>query len=211
MNKIAVCKPQICEAIRTRHVILTVAVAGKIISRTLLECHTTNRNFWNMVMMLQSGAPGVVTNFGAGYISLKKTNGAVSAIGPDVTTILLTGPVNDATKGIVVGGGVGAEDFEGYALTSLIPHGTAGTQLLYAANAASTQSYNAELLKWTITLKRSFTNSSGASIDVKEAAMYAYVYNINCMIWRDLLAATVAVANNAVLTVAYEITLTLPA
>ena len=44
---------------------LTVIKDGKIISKVTRECHTVNRNFWNAIMMSQSGVAGVVTNFGA--------------------------------------------------------------------------------------------------------------------------------------------------
>lgn len=211
MDKITVFKPQQCGAIQARHVILTVTAAGKIISIFRHVCRTVNRNFWNAVLMSQSGAPGVATNFGAGYISLKQISGAVGAINADTAAINLTGPVGNASRGIVVGSGTGAENFEGYALSTLITHGTGAGQMSYAVNAASAQSYNAGLLKWTITITRSFTNTSGNPIDVKEIAMYGYVATNYVMLWRDLLGATVTVPNNAVLTVAYEITLTLPA
>ena len=161
--------------------------------------------------MMHSGIPGVTPNFGAGYISLKRTSGVVSAVALNNAALNLDGPVNTPTTGIVVGSGTGAEDFEGYALTTQILHGTTGTQLLHAAHEAPIRSYNAGALKWTITLKRSFTNSSGASIDVKETGIYGLIQSFSIMLWRDLLAATQAVPNNAVMTVAYDITLTLPA
>ena len=200
-----------CKQLIVERVSLTVELLGKIISEYREKCHTVNRNFFNATLMLQSGIPGVVTNFGAGYISLKRTNGTVSAVGLNGAALNLDGPVNTPTSGIVVGSGTGSEDFEGNALTTQIVHGTTGTQLLHAAHAVPVQSYNAGALRWTITLKRSFTNSSGASIDVKETGMYGVIATFSIMLWRDLLAATQAVPNNAVMTVAYDITLTLPA
>ena len=200
-----------CKQLAIERVSLTVESFGKIISEHHEKCHTVNRNFFNATLMLQSGIPGVVTNFGAGYISLKRTSGVVSSVGVNASALNLDGPVNNSAIGIVVGSGTGAEDFEGYALTTQIVHGTTGTQLLHAAHAAPVQNYNAGTLKWTITLKRSFTNTSGASIDIKETGIYGVISSFSIMLWRDLLAAPQAVPNNAVMTVAYDITLTLPA
>ena len=175
------------------------------------QCHTVNRNWWNAVMMNLGSVAGVVTNFGAGYISLKQPTGTVGAIPEGACIMNLSGPVNTSARGIVVGTGTGAESFEGYALGTQCVHGTGANQLSHGLSPTIGQSYSSGPRTWTLTVARSFTNGSGSQIDVAEVAMYAYVYAWAAMVWRDLLGAVVPVPINAVLTVSYPMTLTLPA
>lgn len=195
------------------HISLSVSKDGKPGPTICLRSHTWNRNFWNHMMMIFTGAAGVATNFGAGYISLKNTAAAVAAVNADIIQLRIAGHANNSTFGIVAGRGAGAEDFEGAALTTIITHGTGANQMSYAAHSANVQAYVAGTKTWTHTIKRILSNISGAQIDVTECALYYYNTGSSSyfMLNRDLLGAAVPVPNNQTLTIAYDITLTLPA
>lgn len=174
---------------------------------------TWNRNFWNCVLMLMASQPGVVTNFGAGYLSFKKTGGTVDAVNVSTFAPKLQAAVNDSTYGIQVGRGTGAESFEGYVLGTPVVNGTGTNQLVYGAMPNGTQNYNAGTKVWTITYARVFNNNSSAIIGLNEVAL-TYTGGFGAaltMMNRDLLGATFNVAIGAQLTVTYTITLTFPA
>lgn len=156
--------------------------------------------------------PWVSTNFGAGYISLKRTDGTVVGQAAGTYPSMIPGLINNSNYGIVVGTGSGAEDLEGYQLTTPVIHGTNAGNLSHRAQAATTQAYTAGTKTWKGTLTRLFDNLSGGTIVITETAIKAYLgaqvsYYMMC---RDLLGTPVSVLNNGVLTVTYEITLILP-
>jgi hypothetical protein len=122
-----------------------------------------------------------------------------------------------------VGTGTTAESFEHVALVTPVAHGNGAGQLSYTAQSATSVSYNAGTRVWTATYARILNNNSGGSITVAETGIYG-VNTSNTgnlsngaastnpyMLCRDLLGATVAVANAGQLTVTYTITLTFPA
>lgn len=194
------------------HITIEVVKDGVVVSSHRQRSHTWNRNFWNANLIVFAGVAGVVTNFGAGYISLKRTTAAVDAVPPLTFILNPAGIINNSVYGIQVGSGVGAESFDGFVLSTLIAHGTAAGQLSYAAASSLVQSYVAGTKTWTITLKRVFSNTSGGSVDVKETAItFIDAYNAkHYMLCRDLLNSTVPVPNNQTITVAYDITLAFP-
>lgn len=195
------------------HLTVEVRKDGKLISSTRQRSRTWNRNFWNNILCQLTNTPGVATNFDAGYLSIKKTSGAVGAIAGGTWNFLCTGLVNNSTYGILVGIGTDAESFEGYVLSSLCSHGSGANQLVHAAHSALVQSYDAPTKKWTITIKRIFNNNSAADIVIAETALVFNMPNqgTQCMLNRDLLGATQTVAIGAQLTVSYDVTLTFPA
>lgn len=107
--------------------------------------------------------------------------------------------------GLVVGTGDMAEDNENYRLESKIPHGSGAGELEHGGTSYNDPVASGSYYQWHI--YRTFTNSSGSSIEVKEigaqvryqaspAAKYA-------LIWRDVLSPTITVPNGQVLTVNY--------
>ena len=195
------------------HLTVEVRKDGKLISSTRQRSRTWNRNFWNYILCQLTSAPGVATDFGAGYLSIKRTTGAVGAIAGTLFNFNCAGLINNSTYGIQVGIGTGAESFEGYVLGTLCAHGSGANQLVYSAHSVLVQSYDAPSKTWTITIKRIFNNNSAADIVIAETALVFNMPNqgTQCMLNRDLLGATQTVAIGAQLTVSYGVTLTFPA
>ena len=195
------------------HLEVKAELNGKVTALYDGRSRTWTRNYWNALFASVCGIPLVVTNFGAGYISMKQVSSAVAAALANTINLDPLSPVNNATRGIIPGRGAGAESFEGYTLTTPITHGAGANQLGFRAQAATGQNYNAGTKLFTATLQRLFDNTSGNTIAITETAIIVYppsmgLYFVTC---RDLLAVSVDVLNNGVLTITYIITLTFPA
>jgi hypothetical protein len=158
-------------------------------------------------------SPGVITNWGAGYLSFKSTAAAVSAHTKANQTWSSIGAVNVGTYGIQLGYGVAAESFEGYVLSSLCAQGTGANQLVYAAHSALVQSYDAPSKTWTVTLKRICNNNSAGDILVTETCITWQNQALGTLVMynRDLLSPSQNVAVGAQVTTSYAVTLTYPA
>jgi hypothetical protein len=190
------------------------------------------RNAYNVLTMQLMGLPANINGtsaYEAGKLMCKSTagslrggtawigNGGWESSGSTIGNLDIAG---DNTLGIVVGTGDGAESFEGYALQTIIAHGTGAGQLSYQAMANAVPSYNAGTKVFTAVHRRSFVNNSGNTITVKETGFIyglAYTASGSFPTWdkflmsRDLLASPVNVTNGATLTVDYTFTLTYPA
>ena len=93
--------------------------------------------------------------------------------------------------------------YDNYKLGTKISTGTGAGQLVYQWNPSLSTTTNVGG-KIQFTFTRTFTNSSGGSIDVKELGMQAYLGD-HAMIIRDILPGTVTVNNGQVLTVTYTL------
>ncbi|TRZ85018.1 hypothetical protein D4R89_12950 [bacterium] len=195
------------------HLSVEVTKDGRIISSHRQRSRTTNRNYWNALLCMVTDTPGVVTDFGAGYLSFKQVNATVQAVTKAQQTWNGVGAINNSIYGILLGIGTGAESFEGNALGTICANGTAANQLVYSAHSALAQSYNAGTKVWTITIKRICNNNSAADIVVAETGLVWQntSLGIYVMFCRDLLASTQNVAVGAQVTVQYGVTLTFPA
>jgi hypothetical protein len=91
------------------------------------------------------------------------TNGAIDDV------LCVNSAAGDSTCGIQVGTGVIAVTISDYYLPSLITHGDTATHLNYGALSVGSVAIVGSTAKFTIA--RTFTNNSGADIDVKEVAL----------------------------------------
>lgn len=121
----------------------------------------------------------------------------------------------DDAYGIVVGSSSSPVTPANYALGSKIIHGTGVNKLLYGSHAVAT-SYTSS--KSSVEINRSFTNSSGVTVTVREVGLIARSYwrdsggvrqDIKYMVARDVLPVPVDVPNLATLVVRYRVELTL--
>jgi hypothetical protein len=118
------------------------------------------------------------------------------------------GGVGDVGAGIVVGSGDTPVNLGQYALANLITHGTGSGQLSYGATTVEALTKDTA---WYFRVIRTFTNSSGGSVTVKEIGLYVRLwlrespYYYSCMFARDVLSAPVTVPNGSTLTVRYII------
>lgn len=110
--------------------------------------------------------------------------------------------------GLVVGSGDTAVTQSDYALETQIAHGVGAGQLSYGATSIGLVTVSGD--DTYVLIPRSFTNGSGSSIDVKEIGCYCRSEeqggtNRYFMVWRDVLAATEAVANGQTIAVTYTL------
>lgn len=195
------------------HLAVIASLDGKETGRFEGRSKTWNRNFWNWAIGQIAAQPFVVTNFGAGYISLKRHNNNVAAVTATSPGLDPSGPAGNINYGLVPGRGGGAEDLEGYELTTPIAHGTGGNQLSFRVQAVPSQAYTSATRTWVMTLTRLFDNTSGATITITEVAL-KYIYSALTyyyMFSRDLLGTPVDVLNNGILTITQTMTLIFPA
>ena len=184
----------------------------------LLSCHkqpghSWTRNYYNWILSQMSGIQYDDVAFSAGNLNFKDTGGTVRT---DVTDLICTtgislwkGPAANSTRGIQVGTGVNAEDFEDYKLQTLINNGVGAGQLSYILQEAATKNW--ALPDFTTTHIRFFNNNSGGAITVNEVAFTPRIGNLwPTVITRELLGAGVAVPDTGQLKVTYTITLTYP-
>ena len=194
------------------NIIVESSIHGRLHQRCAHRSRTWNRNFWNFILATQTAVATIATNFGAGYISIKRPNAAMTAYGAGTLVGTCIGLVNDSNYGILAGRGTDAEAFDGFTLTTPITHGSGANQLSHRAQAASAQAYTAGTKTWDITLTRLFDNTSGNTITVTEAGLFYYYpgYGHSWMNSRDLLATPVDVLNNGVLSISYPLQVVFP-
>jgi hypothetical protein len=114
----------------------------------------------------------------------------------------------DTSAGIVLGSSDTPVSLSQYSLGALISHGTGSGQLSYGATNVETLSKDTT---WFFRIVRTFTNSSGASVTVREIGLYvrlgigASPYYFPCMLARDVPTSAISVPNGSTLTLRYII------
>ena len=117
-------------------------------------------------------------------------------------------PAGEITAGIVVGSSDTPVSLSQYSLGALIPHGTGSGQLQYGATSVETISKDTT---WLFRIVRTFTNSSGASVTVREIGLYVRLgksdspFYYSCMLARDVPPSPIIVPDGSTLTVRYII------
>lgn len=203
------------------HYSLEITKNGIVIDkRPRQRSHTFKRNAFNWMFSQLASHPYPDTgNFGASYVSYKDTAGNIRsnvtyAIGGDTTIDSLgsgyRGNLGVAYHGIVVGTGVGAESFDGFALTTRVEHGNGEGQLHHPASPLPAVEWDNDGKVMTATHIRYFNNNSGGSIVITEIGIYADLNTYKCMITRDLLGASITMVDASQLKVTYEVDLTYP-
>jgi hypothetical protein len=186
------------------------------------------RNFYNYLMIGAGNLGGTGTGYVDGNLTVRNTAGAIAVGGSFGFSGTSTAQqlsiaywastvaaVGIDTLGIVVGTGSTPESFNSFALTAKLSHGiTAGT-ISYQAASVPVPSWDTTLRRWSVVSARIFNNNSGGPLTITECAAYARwwggnVSNDSLMLWRDLLASPVTVANGGQLTVTYTQILQFP-
>jgi hypothetical protein len=117
--------------------------------------------------------------------------------------LILNGGSGDASMGVVVGTGTTAVTISDYKLESIIANGTGSGQLQYGTTSFSEVAITGSTAKFTIA--RTFTNNSGASINVHEVGLYTKSTYVYCL-ERTLLDFTIENGQSG--TVTYTISVT---
>jgi hypothetical protein len=120
---------------------------------------------------------------------------------------------DDDSYGIIVGSGTAPVALDQYTLVSKIPHGTGSGQLDYGAMSVEDIGLDTTVTPpiYRLRLIRSFTNLSGAGININEVGVVARNYwknhygvqnDVKFLIARDVLPTTYTVPNGGAATVA---------
>lgn len=205
---------------------LEVLMGGKIVQSYETRSHSWTRNAYNLLFSQLAGKNcDDAATFEGGKLNGRDTDGnvwhgnfpgAISRDGSaDDTTYGYRASAGNDDYSILPGYGIGAENFENYALTSPIIHGTTndGHHLSFITSQVHSISYAVLTLKNE--LIRFFNNNSGGSVDVKEMALVfrgrmGGVNPFNYLVTRDLLGSTVTIPDTGQLKVTYTISLTYP-
>ena len=148
---------------------------------------------------------------------VQMSNAGVQPSVPAITNVssaLLEEPTNfkivtaAAALGVVVGSGSTAVVVTDYALGTIIGDGTGSGQLSHGLQVISSLSVSDPNASFTV--RRDFTNSSGASITVNEVGLYGHCQNAESitsvfLMLRDIIAGGQAVADGSTLRVTYTI------
>ena len=175
----------------------------------------------NAINILTSGVCSVnstdTATFGDGHINVKIPAESIlgsASYGLQMGSNVFSSPgYGDITSGIWIGtnDGVSAWDFDDFDLDTQIAHGDAAGEMRYWNSFPYSVEWSAGTRKWTIIVKRCFTNHSGGSITVNEMGLVgslAYTYpasQSHCLIARDVLSPGVAVGNLELFQASYTI------
>lgn len=189
--------------------------------------NTTNRNHFNMMFCQAAAKDGDDTgSFGTAFLSIKDTSGNIRA-GNDAITLhtTLSYDIRDASRGllatagsvlngIVVGTGNAAEDFEGFALDTLILNGSdSGPPRQFDYSQSELHAVTESALTLKDTLIRDTNNNSGGAETGEETGIYIGVWvggaQRQVMMTRDLTGGDV-IPDAAQYRTTYEITLLYP-
>jgi len=143
---------------------------------------------------------------------LRNTSGTTYQYMPAWVANPLEASAGNDTLGIVVGSGSTAVTLNDYNLVSKIPHGTTAGRLAYGASTVQNMDVSDPTL-WTFKITRTFTNSSGAPIDIREIGLIGTYLRISgtllttdkVMIARDALSSSITVQPNDQVLVQYKI------
>lgn len=200
---------------------------GRVVQRLRQRSHSWVRNAYNHLFGNLAGKDLDNGNYGAGYLSVRDTNGYIRAgngpgisdagISWDGTSWGYRAPAGEDEWGILVGSGANPESFEDYILQTKINDGTGAGQLSHVQSEGHNVTWDAPNLTMKNELVRYFNNNSGASVDVNEVGLFPRGYIMgssapaNYMFARDKLASTVTVPDTGQLKVTYTVQLTYPA
>lgn len=220
------------------HLQLEVFKGGKRIYGHKQRSHSWNRNAYNWMMSQLGGRHGNAVAFGAGGLSVLTTSGTHRTGGrpigigardvsststldrmfnvesPTLNTRALVGGAGESDRGIVVGSGNAAENFDGYSLDALITNGTGAGQLEHTAQSIATAYADLTL---QVIHTRFFNNNSGGSVNINETGIVTLIAtgastyaSDRMLITRDLLPSTINLPDTGQLKVTYTIELVYP-
>jgi hypothetical protein len=170
---------------------------GKLIKKHIQDGHTYVYNFLALLRVPVAYSNDQITTITGSSASGNPTTSVVQ--------LAMNGGYGDTGYGIVIGTSDTPYNPMHYKLQNQISHGSSSGQMLYGVTTIEVpQSLDGS---YRVVTSRVFTNSSGASITVKEIGIYSRISGTSdyCMIARDVITPT-AVANGQSLTVRYIFT-----
>jgi hypothetical protein len=188
---------------------------GKLISRQHGKSHSWLKQFIQMMMAEWQFAYGG-TNPTA--VSIIDETGAARNMPPIYSLAFqycawaINAPAGSSEYGVKVGGGDTPNSLTTYALASPISHGTGSGQLVYGAHTIESV-INPSGNDLTFRTTRVFTNTSGASVTVKEIGITTkrtdQTNTVRTFLFvRDVLPSPTSVPDGATLTIRYTVKIT---
>lgn len=207
MNLITHCPPAPSVFIK-----MTSSLDGRIIDVRHEPAHSWVRNFYNNFYALSLGIFNSGSSWGAGYLSMRSTDGTYRSPNRYDAACFLSAAANDSNAGILTGRGSNAVSINDYALQTPITHGTGTNQLSHRAQADAVPSYTAGTKTWAATISRLFDNNSPATITVSECGLVGATFSSSWknLLCRDILSSPIDVLVSGTLTVSYSISLLFP-
>jgi len=141
--------------------------------------------------------------------NVNTSGGSYSIVNYD--TIIVNNVSNNDNYGILIGSGTSAPNIIDYNLSQVISNGASVGQMQYGAVSVTGAVTNTSTNTGYITVTRTFTNNSGASITVSEVGLVAWSGNFSgqsnqfYLIIHDLLPTPITVPNGSSLSISYEI------
>jgi len=176
---------------KTKKIIKVIPMRRKILER---EAHSFVVNFFKILRTILADLEETGVGVDGSSVAIHDTD--------DLGLYRVIAEGGDDSYGIVVGTGTTPPTPDDYTLESKIPHGTGAGQLSYGetgVSAVSAKDNNIYLY-----IDRTFTNLSGADIDISEVGLITYISRW-LLIARDVFSPPITVADGAAVTIRYTI------
>jgi hypothetical protein len=187
---------------------------GTVIKEWTEPAHSLNYNFAVLIWALWGASTATMNDTGGTAIFVNGASGGAWSV---------TAPSGNSSYGIVIGSGASAGSTPSptaYSLVAQIPNGINAGQIEYGAVSVGSPSQSGQTISFTIS--RSFTNVSGATINVTEIGLIVNVTGFAMttvsthtavasdyfLIAYDIPSSTIAVQNGQTLTVTYTFSVT---
>ena len=179
---------------------------GTVVREWTEPAHSLNYNFGLLIWALWSASQAEMTDTGGTAIYVQGASGGAWSV---------TAASGNSSYGIVIGSGQTAGNTPIPSTSSLaaqIPAGINSGQIEYGAVSVSSVSTSGQTTSFTIS--RSFTNVSGAAINVNEIGIVALVSGFGLsssqyvLIAYDIPSSNIAVQNGQTLTITYTFSVT---
>jgi len=179
---------------------------GTVVREWTEPAHSLNVNFVDIIQALWAAAQQSVVNTSGTGVTIQGASGGAWSI---------NAPSGNDAYGIVVGSGQTPGNTPIPSTSSLaaqIPNGISSGQLEYGAVSISSVSTSGQTTSFTIS--RSFTNVSGATINVNEIGIVALVSGFGLsssqyvLIAYDIPSSNIAIQNGQTLTITYTFSVT---
>ncbi len=177
---------------KTKKIKKIIPVHKKILER---ESRSFVKNFMEILRGMLAGADITIVD--------QAGNSRTISYSVSINNFRVNADAADDTFGIVVGTGTTSPTPDDYTLEAKISHGTGAGQLDYGAVSVSTVAVKGNDIY--IYIDRTFTNLSGADIDISEVGIISYAYGIKALIARDIFSPAITVADGAAVTIRYTI------
>ncbi len=166
---------------------------GKLLKRLKRKAHSYLKAY-NQILY---------NHYSSASQSVKDTGGTDRSIARNASDFVSGAAIGNDDRGIIIGTGTTAVTISDYQVETKIDEGTASGQMEYQVVTVTAPSVSGSSISFTV--KRTTTNNSGATITVKETAIYCYgggtTYHF-CIV-RDVLVSTVDVPDGGSITVTY--------